>query len=200
MSATPGATPISLEDTNDLLPKHISTRQELNEWERANILKAREWALSPRVLRRWDPTDERYLRMLHQRMFDETWRWAGKYRVRDGQNIGCPFVEISQRIPQLIGSVRYWIGHTTYSIDEIAVRFHHRLVGQIHPFLNGNGRHARLLADVLAVKHARPVFTWGPPGGDLVDESEVRRAYLEALRALDADDRNIEPLLAFARS
>jgi Fic-DOC domain mobile mystery protein B len=199
MSTVPGATPIVLIGCNDLIPP-ISKREELNEWERLNILIAREWALKPRVLSRVNPTDEIYLRKLHERMFNKTWRWAGKYRSYDGIDIGCPFVEIRQLIPQLLGSVRYWIENKTYGdIDEIAVRFHHRLVWQIHAFPDGNGRHARLLADVLVAKHGRPPFTWGPTNANLANEGAVRNAYLDALKALDANDHDIQPLLKFAR-
>jgi Fic-DOC domain mobile mystery protein B len=199
MNKVPGATPINLIDPNDLIPS-ISTEKARNEWETLNILIAREWALKPRVLSRTDPTDEIYVRKLHQRMFDRTWKWAGKYRSRDGINIGCPFVEIRQLIPQLLGSVRYWIEKKTYSdIDEIAVRFHHRLVWQIHAFPDGNGRHGRLLADVLVAKHGRPVFTWGPANANLAHEGAVRDAYLAALKALDANDNDVQPLIKFAR-
>jgi Fic-DOC domain mobile mystery protein B len=199
MNTVPGATPINLIDPNDWIPA-ISTEQERNEWERLNILIARGWALNPRVLSRRDPTDEIYLRMLHQRMFDKTWRWAGKYRSRDGNNIGCRFTEIRRLIPQLLGNVRYWIENKTCAdIDEIAVRFHHQLVRQIHAFQDGNGRHARLLADVLVAKHGRPVFSWGPANADLAIEGAVRNAYLDALKALDANDNDVQPLLKFAR-
>ncbi len=200
MNKVTGATPINLIDPNDLIPS-ISTEKERNEWERLNILIARGWALNPRVLGRRDPTDEIYLRRLHRRMFDKTWRWAGKYRSRNGINIGCPFIEIRQRIPQLLGDVRYWIENKTYGeIDEIAVRFHHRLVWQIHAFTDGNGRHARLLADVLVAKHGRPVFSWGPASANLPAEGAVRTAYLEALKALDANNNDVQPLLKFARA
>jgi Fic-DOC domain mobile mystery protein B len=199
MNAIPGATPISLEGAAALIP-NLATQQELNEWEQQNIYEAQEWAFRPRALQRTDPLDEIYLRKLHEKMFGRTWRWAGKYRKRDGSNIGCPFAEIYQRIPMLLGDVRYWIEHETYDIDEIAVRFHHRLVWQIHAFPNGNGRHARMIADVLVAKHGRPVFTWGPVGANLVNEGDVRDNYLKALRALDADNRDVGDLLAFARS
>jgi len=199
MNTVPRATPINLIDPNDLIPS-ISTEKERNEWERLNILIARGWALNPRVLGRRDPTDEIYLRILHQRMFDKTWRWAGTYRSRDGINIGCRFTEIRQLIPQLLGNVRYWIENKTYGdIDEIAVLFHHRLVWQIQAFQDGNGRHARLLADVLVAKHGRPVFSWGPAKADSAIEGAVRNAYLDALKALDANDKDVEPLLKFAR-
>ena len=138
-----------------------------------------------------------YIRTLHQKMFNQTWKWAGTYRKTD-LNFGCPWAEIYQRIPVLLGNVREQIAKKTFELDEIAVRFHHQLVWSIHAFPNGNGRHARMIADVLAVKRGHPAFTWGQAiaGGAGV----ARETYLAALRALDADDKNIKPLVEFARS
>ncbi len=188
-----GNTPRSPAEQADLIP-NLATKEELNEWERQNILEAYAWALAPNNLRRHDPLDESYIRELHQRMFDQTWKWAGSYRTSE-KNIGIPHQEIRERLAALLGDARYWLEHTTYGPDELAVRFHHRLVA-IHPFANGNGRHARLVADVLAQKQGRPVFTWG--GADQVHADDFRRRYIDALQAADAAD--IRPLLAFARS
>ncbi len=99
-------------------------------------------------------------------------------------------------MPVLLGNVRDRLENKTYEIDEIAVRFHHQLVFEIHAFPNGNGRHARLIADILAVKHGHPEFSWGR--AILVPAGVAREAYLAALRALDADDKNIRPLVDFA--
>jgi Fic-DOC domain mobile mystery protein B len=137
---------------------------------------------------------DEYVRKLHGKMFDQTWKWAGEYRCTE-KNIGVPFHEIRERVGTLLGDVRYWIENNTYSIDEIAVRFHHRLV-LIHPFANGNGRHARLIADVLAMKLGRPTFTWGSVS--LLKEGEARGKYLQAIRT--ADDGDVRPLVEFARS
>ncbi len=187
-----GNTPLSPEELADLIP-NLATKEELNEWERENILLAREWAVGDRT-RAVDIASDEYVRKLHGKMFDQTWKWAGEYR-RIEKNIGVPFPEIRERLMALFGDVPYWIENETYSPDEIAVRFHHRLV-LIHPFPNGNGRHARLIADVLAMKLGRPAFTWG--SANLVEEGEARNKYLEAIRA--ADDGDIQPLLKFARS
>jgi Fic-DOC domain mobile mystery protein B len=137
---------------------------------------------------------DEYVRKLHGKMFDQTWKWAGDYR-RTEKNIGVPFHEIRERLVALFGDVRYWIENSTYSLDEISVRFHHRLV-LIRPFPNGNGRHARLIVDVLAMKLGRPEFTWG--SANLVKEGEARNKYLEAIRT--AENGDIQPLLKFARS
>jgi len=129
-------------------------------------------------------------------MFDQTWRWAGQYR-RTEKNIGCAVAFIVERIGALIGDARYWVEHDTYPTDEIAIRFHHRLVGTIHPFPNGNGRHARLHSDVISVKLGGSEFTWGR--NDVAGSARLARdSYLTALKA--ADVGNIEPLLRFARS
>src|SRR5579872_286856 len=196
LNETPWNTPLHPDDAAQLIP-NLATKNELDEWERTNILVAQSWAFNSRVIRSRDPLDEIYLRELHRRMFDETWKWAGKYRTRD-VNIGCPFAEIYQRIPILLGNVRFWIEKSTFDMDEIAVRFHYQLVSEIHPFPNGNGRHARLLANVLSVKYGRRRFTWGRT--NLVNTGPAREAYFEALRALDTDADNVKPLLQFARS
>jgi Fic-DOC domain mobile mystery protein B len=187
-----GNTPLSPEELADLIP-NLATKEELNEWERENVLHARAWAVGDRI-RVVDMASDEYVRKLHGKMFDQTWKWAGEYRITE-KNIGVPFHEIRERLMVLFGDVRYWGENSTYSLDEIAVRFHHRLA-LIHPFPNGNGRHARLIADVLAMKRGRPAFTWG--SADLVNEGEARNKYLEAIRA--ADNGDIQPLLKFARS
>jgi Fic-DOC domain mobile mystery protein B len=196
LNETPGNTPLHPDDAAQLIP-NLANRQELDEWERTNILAAQNWAFNSRVMRSRDPLDELYLRELHRRMFGETWKWAGKYRTRD-VNFGCPFAEIYHRIPVLLGNVRFWIEKNTFGPDEIAVRFHYQLVAEIHAFPNGNGRHARLLANVLNAKHGRPRFTWGR--ANLIAIGPAREAYFAALHALDANPHNIAPLLQFARS
>jgi Fic-DOC domain mobile mystery protein B len=197
LNEKPGNTPLHPDDAAGLIPA-LATRGELDEWERKNILVAQRWIFNPRIVSRRDPLDEIYVRELHRRMFGETWKWAGTYRRRDGLNIGCPFAEIYQRLPVLLGNGRHWIENETFEVDEIAVRFHHKLVWEIHPFSNGNGRHARMIADVLAVKHRRPKFTWGRV--NLAELEPRRETYLAALRALDANDNDVRPLLEFARS
>ena len=187
-----GATPLDPDDAEDLLPGHIASRAELNAWEQANIAKAADW-LARRRRGRSVLTVE-FVRELHRRMFDETWEWAGRFRT-SGKNIGVPAHAIAQALKDLLDDVAYWGEHATYSTDEIAARFHHRLV-QVHPFPNGNGRHARLMADALLAELGGPPFTWGV--GGLGEESDVRARYLDAIRRADAGD--YEPLFTFVRS
>jgi Fic-DOC domain mobile mystery protein B len=191
-----GNTPIRAEEAEQLIPR-ISTIGELNEYEAVNILRAREWAFESRTMKTTDPLEEPYIRELHHRMFDNVWKWAGTYRQTE-RNIGCDPKEIVQRIPQLLASTRYWLENKTFSTDEALLRFHHQLT-RIHPFANGNGRHARMIADVVAVRHGHAEFTWGA-GKDLVAAGDPRTRYLAALRALDANENDVKLLLDFARS
>lgn len=187
-----GNTPLSPEELADLIPS-LATKEDLNEWERENILHAREWADKDRTSAA-EVVSDAYIRKLHEKMFDQTWKWAGQYRNTE-KNSGVPFHEIREQLGGLLGDVRYWIENQTCSADEIALRFHYRLV-QIHPFPNGNGRHARLIADLLVTKLGQRSFTWG--ARDLVKAGEARTKYLEAIRAADAG--NLKLLLTFARS
>jgi Fic-DOC domain mobile mystery protein B len=192
-----GNTPIRPEDAEQLIP-NISTMSELNEYEALNILEAQTWAFSARTLSSTDPLQETYVRTLHSKMFDQVWKWAGSYR-KHKLNIGCDPSDITQRIPQLLGNTKYWLDNKTFPIDECLVRFHHQLVSRIHPFPNGNGRHARMITDVIAMKFGRPEFRWGA-GENLVAQTSARVQYLAALRALDTNENDVKPLLDFARS
>lgn len=184
------ATPLSPEEQAQIIPTYITTRAQLNEAEQLNITEADLWAFT----RKRDVQSEASLKNLHQRMFRRVWKWAGTFRTSE-RNIGIEPYRIATELRMLLNDVDYWIEHRTYPPDEIAVRFHHRLVS-IHPFPNGNGRHARLAADLLAVTLGQERFTWG--NANLVAPAAARAAYIRALRA--ADDHDIDPLLAFARS
>ena len=186
-----GATPLDPDDTYRLKIKHITTRQELDRWEQDNINDALQW-LGRR--RNADILTESFIKTLHKEMFGKVWKWAGTFR-KSGKNIGIDWTQISVNIHNLLEDVRFWIDHKTYGEDEIAVRLHHRLV-LIHPFVNGNGRHARLMADVLLQKiFLGEPFSWNIPGVN--DSDKVRKKYLLALR--EADKNNYSALLAFVK-
>lgn len=184
------ATPLTPDERAQLIPTYITTRAQLNEAEQIGIAEADRWAFR----RRRDVLDENFLLALHKRMLGSVWKWAGALRNTE-RNIGIEAYRIGVELRSLIDDVRYWIEHSTYEADEIAVRFHHRLVA-IHPFPNGNGRHARLAADLLAISLGRQRFTWG--SANLVEAAETRALYIAAIRA--ADNHDLEPLIAFARS
>lgn len=185
-----GGTALTEEEREGLIPSYITLRNELNEAEQANILEAEEWAFA----RKRDLLEEKFLNNLHQRMYGNVWRWAGQYRTT-GKNIGIDAYRIPTKLRQLLNDCRYWIENGTYENDEIAARFHNRLVS-IHCYPNGNGRHARLAADLLLKSMGLERFSWG--GKNLVDVGETRKRYIAALQA--ADEHDIGPLLEFVRS
>jgi Fic-DOC domain mobile mystery protein B len=189
----PGQTPIDAGEEEGLIPA-LTTQAELNEWEEQNNIAGRLWALSKRVLGQVEPLSEDFLFGLHRRMFSDTWKWAGEIRTRD-KTLGVPFYKIRICLREFLDDARYWRDNKTYSFDEFAMRFHHRLV-QIHLFPNGNGRHARLAVDVIARKSGHPDFSWGSE--NLARPGGARAAYLEAIHA--ADDGNYQPLITFSRS
>lgn len=184
------ATPLDPDEREGLIPNYITLRRELNEAEAINIAEAERWAFA----RKRDVLDEATLRALHRQMFGKVWKWAGEFRQTE-RNIGIDPVRIGVELKTLLDDVKYWIANETYPVDEIAVRYHHRLVA-IHPFPNGNGRHARLAADILIKQLGGDRFSWGRK--NMVEPSATRRAYVAALQKADAHD--ISDLLEFARS
>lgn len=183
-------TPLDPDEREAIIPSYITLRSELNAAEQDNILEAESWAFR----RRRDVLDEALLSNLHLRMYGHVWRWAGQYR-RSDKNIGVDWPTIPQHLHQLLNDSRFWVERESYGPDEIAARFHHKLVW-IHCYPNGNGRHGRLAADLLLTSMDRPRFSWGR--ANLVDVSETRLRYVAALRA--ADHHDFVPLLAFVRS
>lgn len=150
------ATPLTPDEREGLIPTYITSRADLNEAEHLNITEADGWASG----RRRDVLDIAFLRRLHERMFGQVWRWAGKWTQQRDRRIGVDHWLVETELRTLIEDVAYWIAHETYPPDEIAARFHHRLTW-IHPFPNGNGRFARMATDLLLIQMGRPRFTWG---------------------------------------
>lgn len=185
-----GATPLDPDERKGLKFKHITTRGELDELEQANIEQGLAW-LSRR--RGGDIFSDAFVRTLHKRLFRDVWSWAGEYRQTE-KNIGIDPRQISVQLRMLLENANYWVDHDVYPPLEAAARFHHRMV-QIHPFANGNGRHARIAADILLEdKFKLPPIAWAS-GDDLQADSQRRTAYIRALRAADAHDFSL--LLAF---
>jgi Fic-DOC domain mobile mystery protein B len=187
----PGATPLDADDVAGLIPLHITTQGQLNEWEFQNVAEGQAWAMSRR---RKDALTPKFARELHRRMFAKTWKWAGAFRKKE-TNPGIDPVNIPVELKKLFDDVSFQIKQKSMPLDEIAVRFHHRLT-QIHPFPNGNGRHARLITDVLLKTNGAEPFDWG--NTNLVAPGKVRDRYINALRVADARDH--APLLKFVRS
>jgi len=189
-----GQTPLDEEEKLGLKIETISTREELDEFEQKNIEEVIQWLFSQKLNAKSILTEE-FIRKLHKRMYGEVWSWAGEFRKTD-KNIGIDKWQIPTELKKLLGDILYWIDHETYKPEEIAIRFKHRIVS-IHCFPNGNGRHSRLLADIVMSKiYDLPEFTWG--SGNLAEEEGDRESYISAGR--EADKNNFTPLLAFAKS
>ncbi|WP_282610837.1 mobile mystery protein B [Pelagibius sp. Alg239-R121] len=187
-AAPEGATPLDPDEREGLKPKHITTRGELDELEQANIQTGLQWVSRSRQK---DILTDDFLRTLHKRLFGEIWNWAGTYRQTE-KNIGIDPLHIGVELRTLVDDARYWTENDTYPPLEAAARFHHRMV-QIHPFPNGNGRHARIAADLYLERHFGHTPIEWTHGFDLQTDNERRNAYIAALRA--ADGGKFDPIL-----
>lgn len=195
-----GATPLDPDEASGLIPNHITTHNQLNEWEAANILAAEIWLFSTASHDNFLTIE--FIKLLHKKMFNDTWEWAGEFRSTE-KNIGVAPYHITTKLKNLLEDIRYQIIHCQTediekydrNIDKIACHFHHRLVA-IHPFSNGNGRHARLITDLLLTRAGRPRFTWGKK--NFTKASLTRELYIAALR--DADKHDYKALEQFVRS
>ena len=194
LAAADGATPLDPDEAEGLKPTWIATRDDLNEAEQANIAKG----LSRPVWARYSTSallDDLRLRELHRAVFGDVWTWAGTYRIRE-KNIGVDPRLISTEVLALCENANHWFeGDDPMQPAEAGARFHHQLVN-VHPFPNGNGRHARAITDLLTSSRGEPRFTWG--GANLDSPSEMRSRYIGSLRAADGGDYG--PLLEFVRS
>lgn len=188
-----GQTPIDDNEKEGLLIESITKQGELDELEQLNIEKAIEWIIHTKF-RSTQILTEGFVKLVHRKMFRSIWRWAGEFR-RSEKNIGVDWINIGIELKYLIDDTKYWIEKKTYSQDEIAIRFKHRLVN-IHCFPNGNGRHSRIMADIIIESiFNKEVFTWNH--SNMVKANEIRKKYITAIR--DADNGDIEPLIKFAR-
>ena len=188
-----GQTPLDEDEKDGILINSISTRGELDEFEQQNIESAIQWILT-RKFKNEQIFTEAFIQDLHKRMYGQVWQWAGKYR-RTNKNIGVDKLQIPVDLKALLDDAMYWITNDIFPPDEVAIRFKHKLVS-IHCFPNGNGRHSRLMADIIIEKiYNQPVFTWG--GTNSSNENDIRDKYLRAIKAADKGEFSL--LLEFVR-
>lgn len=189
-----GQTPIDDDEKEGLKIKSISIRKELDEFEQVNIQKALKWSFSNKLTIEKILT-EKFIKLLHKKMFDEVWKWAGSYRTSN-KNIGVDKFEIGIELRKLFDDAKFWYSDKVFTPDEFTIRLKHRLV-KIHLFPNGNGRHSRLFADIIITKVFNlPVFSWG--NKNLTTISDVRNKYISALKT--ADEGDYSRLVEFSRS
>lgn len=182
------------EEKEGLKIKTITTQGELNEFEQLNIEKAVEWTIHSNLKPNNILTEE-FIKDLHRRMFGDVWKWAGEFR-RTEKNIGIPWTQIRESLKTLLDDTNYWIENETYSADEIAIRFKHRIVS-IHCFPNGNGRHSRMMADIIMESiFNEEIFTWQQ--SNMVRAKKTRKEYINSLK--EADHGNLIPLIKFAKN
>ena len=190
-----GATPIDVNEMKGLIPDYITTQEELNSLEQENITEAKKWIYSKFPS---DILNRTFNCNLHKKMLDQVWKWAGTFRTTD-KNIGVNPEQIGISLEELFKNTKYWIENNTYEWDELASRFHHKLVF-IHCFPNGNGRHARLMTDLLLKLNNKEPFTWGGKSSQssIQVESKVRNSYIESLKK--ADNNSFSELIDFVKS
>ncbi|KHD89979.1 MAG: cell filamentation protein [Bdellovibrio sp. ArHS] len=193
IQSPPGATPLDDETLLGLIPG-LTTHSELDEYEAAGIARALLWAYGSRTLKK-DLLSASGLCLLHKKMFQDTWAWAGTFRRRE-TNIGVTPERIQNELGLLLGDVKYWLAHDTFSVEEIVARFHHRLVW-IHPFPNGNGRFSRLAADLLMEQVGQSRPTWGK--ANLGKMGQKRAQYIHSLQIADRSG-SYAPLMEFMKS
>ncbi len=188
-----GQTPLDENEKEGLKIKTISTQNELNEFEQLNIENATQWLLQTN-LKPSTVLTEKFIKKVHQKMYGDVWKWAGTFR-KTNKNIGVEWSQIGLQLKQLLDDTHYWIEHKTYNETEIALRFKHKLVA-IHCFPNGNGRHSRIMADIIMETiFKQDIFTWHK--SNMVKANDVRTAYILALKK--ADNGDISPLIKFAK-
>ncbi|WP_165220650.1 mobile mystery protein B [Aquisphaera insulae] len=185
----PGETPI--DDASGLKIFGLTTRAQLNFEEARNIRKALLKYFGGDLSEELAPFDLEWSKALHREMFGDVWDWAGLFRSRD-LNLGAPWLQVPQRLHDLFEDLRFW---ETEGIDLMiqATRLHHRAVA-IHPFLNGNGRWARMLTNIWLHLHGLADIAWPAMEGTT---SPIRGEYIEALKSADNGDE--EPLLSLHR-
>ncbi|WP_340677558.1 mobile mystery protein B [Paraglaciecola sp.] len=188
-----GATPLDPDELAGLKFKHVSTRGELDQLEQAGLTDGLKWLAKQKHP---DVLSEDFVLELHKRLFGSVWKWAGTFR-RTEKNIGVDPVQVAIQLRQLLDDAKYWVEHEMYPPKELAARFHHKLV-YIHPFPNGNGRHARIMADAVLTKLLNePAIDWA--GGYRLEAMNDRRnQYISALRAADRHD--LSALLKFVEA
>jgi len=189
-----GQTPLDEEEKEGLKIKSITTQGELDEFAQLNIEKAVEWTIRTRLNAQIIFT-ERFIKDLHKKIYGDVWKWAGEFRKTE-KNIGITWTQISIELKTLLDDTNYWIENQIYSPEEVAIRFKHRLVC-IHCFPNDNGRHSRMMADMIIESiFGEEIFSWHQ--SNMVEANQIRKNYIESLK--EADKGNIQPLIDFAKS
>lgn len=160
------------------------TIQEIYLFEAKNITKATLKYLAVRPDKKTAPFTFEWCLQLHQEMFGEVWDWAGKIR-RVELSIGVKAYLVGTELKKLVDDLEFWEKNQSFDVVEIAARIHHRAV-QIHPFLNGNGRWSRMLANIYLKQNGLQPTKWNE---NLLSKENLHRDdYIQALKKADNGD------------
>ena len=177
-----GATPLDHNQIKGIRFSHLTTMGELDEIEDENIQKGLEW-LNRQTTE--DYLSSQFLCKLHEKLFGDVWKWAGKFRTIEVNISSYRAFDIAPQLLNFFEDIKLWIPGGKMSWDEISAETHHRLVS-IHPFPNGNGRTTRIYTEFVQRRNNWPVTSWK---ASLADDSRKRRStYIAGLKAADKSD------------
>ena len=189
-----GDTLLSPEELDMLIPKHVTIRAQLDEVEQANIEEGLVWLLSQRNITAEKLFSKEFQDKLHIKMLGQVWEWAGKTRTRE-TNIGVMPHQIEIERKKLNDDAVFWCEATVMTPKELAITFHHKLI-QIHCYPNGNGRHGRIMADLIVEKlYEMKRLDWITE--DMLHEGEARDIYIDAMKS--ADDNSYKLLFGLIK-
>ncbi len=183
-SPVEGATP--LDDISGLKLSWVNTQRQLDGVEAENIRLAQNLYLGKKrsPMPQW--FTKKHIDLIHKAMFGKVWSWAGKYRKTE-KSVGVQAYKIPFEMAMLENDIRFWC-EGSFTPIEISARVHHRLVW-IHPYENGNGRHARFIGDMVLKSLDERIVLWP----SLNDHGQERQLYIQALK--EADHGDFAPLI-----
>lgn len=177
-----GATPLDHDQIIGIKLSHLTTMGELDEVEDLNIQKGLEWLYRQKT---GEYLSKEFLCKLHEKLFGDVWKWAGKFRTVDVNISKHRSYDVGPQLLNFFEDLKLWISSGKMSWDEIAAETHHRLVS-IHPFPNGNGRTTRIFTEYLLKRNGQPVPSWK---ASLAGDPALRRkTYIKALQSADTGD------------
>ena len=184
-----GSTPLDHDQIIGIKLSHLTTMGELDEVEDLNIQNGLEWLARQKSD---DYLSKDFLCKLHEKLFSDVWKWAGKFRTMEVNISKYRSYDVGPQLINCFEDVKLWMTGGKMSWDEIAAELHHRLVC-IHPFPNGNGRTTRIYTEYVLKRNEQPIPSWKASLSN--DPALRRKTYILALQA--ADKGNFQPLILF---
>lgn len=186
-----GSTPLDPDQIKGIRFSHLTNMGELDEVEDLNIQKGLEWLYHQKTD---DYLSMQFLCKLHEKLFGDVWKWAGKFRTVEVNISKIRSYDVGPQLINFFEDAKLWIEGGRMGWDEIAAEMHHRLVC-IHPFPNGNGRTTRIFTEYVQRRNNQLITTWKASLSH--DPKERRKAYIKALQKADKGD--FEMLIEFMK-